>query len=109
MKYIHPFLSVMVIAIFLVLAYTKNAIAEDNTCNLKSNTATLHISVYNVLPAGTIGLRIWQGIVKQDEQVLLKSKYGRIYYEYSTNPEAYSSNLMGYIRSCMDKEIFSLP
>ena len=109
MKIFHPCLLIILMVTLITTGFPANAISEDNTCNLKSNTATLQVSVYNVLPAGTIGLRIWKGIVKQDEKVSLNSRYGRIYYEYNTNPEVYSSNIMGFIRPCRDKETFSLP
>ena len=109
MKYIHPFLSCMLMVPFLVFVLIDNAISEDNICYLKSNTANLHVSVYEFLPAGTIGKQILKGVLKKDQQILLKSKYGKIYYEYSTEPEGHSSVAMGFIRSCKEKEIFLLP
>jgi len=109
MKYLHPFLSVILMVTLLSLVFIENAISEDNTCYLKSKTANLHVSVYNFLPAGTIGIVIWKGVLKEDQQVLLKSKFGKIYYEYGTNPEAYSSTAMGFIGSCKERETFLLP
>jgi hypothetical protein len=109
MKYIHPFLSVFLMVNVLALNYAANAISEDNTCYLKAKTANLHVSVYEFLPAGTIGKQILKGVLKKDQQILLKSKYGKIYYEYSTEPEGHSSMAMGFIRSCKEKEIFLLP
>ena len=109
MKYIHPFLSCMLMVPFLVFVLIDNAISEDNICYLKSNTANLQVSVYEFLPAGTIGKQILKGVLKKDQQILLKSKYGKIYYEYSTEPEGHSSVAMGFIRSCKEKEIFLLP
>ena len=109
MKFVHPFLFVILMFTLLALVFIENAISEDNTCYLKSKTANLHVSVYNFLPAGTIGIRIWQGVLKEDQQVLLKSKFGRIYYEYNAKPEAYSSMEMGFIGSCKEKETFLLP
>ncbi len=109
MKNVHPFLSVILMVTLLASVFIKNAISEDNSCYLKSKTANLHASVYNFLPADTIGILIWKGVLKEDQQVLLKSKFGRIYYEYNTKPEVYSSMEMGFIGSCKEKETFLLP
>jgi len=109
MKNVHPFLSVILLVSLLAFVFIENAISEDNTCYLKSKTVNLHVSVYNFLPAGTIGVQIWKGVLKEDQQVLLKSKFGKIYYEYGNNPEAYSSMAMGFIGSCKERETFLLP
>ena len=109
MKHTHQFLSVILVVASVALVLPKNAISEDNTCYLDSSIEELHISIYNVIPAGTIGILIWKGQLKQNQQVLLKSKFGRIYYEYSTNPQAYSSKIKGLIRSCKGGETVVLP
>ena len=109
MKYIHPFLSAILMVTLLSLVFIENAISEDNTCYLISKTANLHVSVYNFLPAATIGIMIWKGVLKEDQQVLLKSKFGKIYYEYATNPETNSPIEMGFIQSCTEKETILLP
>jgi len=109
MKYMNPFISVILMVTLLSLVFIENAISEDNTCYLKSETANLHVSEYNFLPAGTIGNVIWKGVIKEDQQILLKSKFGRIYYEYSINPKADSPVEMGFIQSCTEKETILLP
>ena len=109
MKYFHPFLSVIFGVAFLVLVYTKNGISEDNICYLKSNTENLHVSVYEYLPDGTIGRRILNSVLEEDQRILLKSEYEKIYYEYNNDPELPSSVAMGFIRSCKEKETFTLP
>ena len=106
MKYIRPFLSGILLVTFLASVFVENATSADYTCYLKSKTAILHVSVYNFLPTEMIGKRIWKGILKENQQVLLESKFGRIYYEYSTKPGEYSS--IGFIRSCKEKETFIL-
>jgi hypothetical protein len=109
MKHIHQFLFICFLVASIALVLPKNAISEDNTCYLDSSIEKLHISIYNVIPAGTIGILIWKGQLKQNQQILLKSKFGRIYYEYSTNPEASSSMIKGLIRSCKEGETVVLP
>jgi hypothetical protein len=91
------------------LVIPENAISEDYTCYLESRIADLHISVYNVFPAGTVGKRTWKGVIKEEEQILLKSRFGRIYYEYSTNPEVQSSMVKGLVRSCRDNKTVIVP
>ena len=93
----------------LALNYAANAISEDNTCYLKAKTANLHVSVYEFLPTGTIGRRILNRVLEEDQRILLRSEYGKIYYEYSTDPEPQSSVAMGFIRSCKEKETLILP
>ena len=94
---------------FLVFVLIDNAISEDNICYLKSNTANLHVSVYEFLPTGTIGRRILNRVLEEDQRILLRSEYGKIYYEYSTDPEPQSSVAIGFIRSCKEKETLILP
>ena len=109
MKLIHPCLSVIFMVALLALASPDMAISEDNTCYLQTRIAELHISVYNVVPEGTAGMRIWKGVLKEEPPVLLESRFGRIFYEYNTNPDVYSSMVKGLVRSCKNGETILVP
>ena len=96
-------------AIIFSLILPEKAISEDNTCYLQSRIAELHVSVYNVVPEGTVGIRIWKGVLKEEQPVLLESRFGRIFYEYNTNPDVYSSMVKGLIRYCRNGETVLVP
>jgi hypothetical protein len=108
-KDIHPCLSVIFMVALLALVSPGKAISEDNTCYLRSRIAELHVSVYNVVPEGTVGIRIWKGVLKEGQPVLLESRFGRIFYEYNTNPDVYSSMVKGLIRYCRNGETVLVP
>ena len=108
-KDIHPYLSVIFVVALLALVSPGKAISEDNTCYLRSRIAELHVSVYNVVPEGTAGIRIWMGVLKEGQPVLLESRFGRIFYEYNTNPDVYSSMVKGLIRYCRNRETVLVP
>ncbi len=109
MKHIHPCVSVILMVALLALVSPGKAISEDNTCYLQSRIAELHISVYNVVPEGTVGIRIWKGVIKEEQPVLLESRFGRIFYEYNTNPDVYSSMIKGLIHYCRKGETVLVP
>jgi hypothetical protein len=100
---------VIFMAIIIAVVLTTNAFSEDNTCYLQSTTAELNILVYDVLPSQTIGKLIWEGVLKGEQKILLKSNFGRFFYEYSTNPEAYTSMVRGFVRPCKDGETVLVP
>ena len=109
MKHSHPCLFVSFMVALLTLVFPGTAISEDNTCYLQSRIAELHTSVYNVVPEGTPGIRIWKGVLKEEQPVLLESRFGRIFYEYNTNPDVYSSMVKGLVRSCKNGETVIVP
>ena len=109
MKHIHPCLSVIFMVALPASVFPGKAISEDNTCYLQSRVAKLHISVYNVVPDGNIGIQIWKGVLKEEQPVLLESRFGRIFYEYNTNPEVYSSMIKGLIHYCRQGDTVRVP
>jgi hypothetical protein len=109
MKLIHPLFLVTIILIVISFSLSTNAVAEDNTCFLQSRDAPLYIVVYDVFPSETTGKLIWSGVIKGEQQIVLKSNYGRFYYEYSTEPESHTSMVRGFVRSCKDSEIVEVP
>lgn len=109
LNYTRLCLSVIFMVTLLALVSPGQAFAEDNTCYLQSRIAELHISVYNVVPEGTAGIRIWKGVLKEEQPVLLESRFGRIFYEYNANPDVHSSMAKGLIRYCRQGETILVP
>ena len=86
MKNIHHICFIALIAlIFATIFPASVAIAEDNTCSIETQFPELFVNVYDAHPNGKPGIIIWQGSLKQNQQVQLKANYGRFYFNYSTD------------------------
>ena len=110
MKPIYHISCIALIALFLVVFLTAlEAEAEDNTCSIKSQAAGLFVNVYNVNPDGKPEDLIWQGKMELSEEVRLKSRYGRFFFNYSTDPAAYNSMISGMVLFCKNAEVVNIP
>jgi len=110
MKGTHQVCLIAFIAIiFAAFLSVPDALSEDNTCRIKTGGPYLFVNVYDVFPNENPGKLIWQGELKQNQQVLLTSTYGRFYYNYSTDPESNTAMISGIVRFCKDGEIHNLP
>ena len=87
----------------------QKAFSEDNTCRIRSRTPALYIVFYDIHPDGARGRLLWQGEIEAQQPVILKSNYGRFYYQYSTNPDDRTSLIGGIIQFCKDGETVEVP
>ena len=110
MKNIHHICFFALIALIsVVILQAPDAISEDNTCSIGTQFPELFINVYDVHPNGKPGIIIWQGRLKQNQQVQIKANYGRFYYNYSADPTLQTAMISGIVLFCKDGEVINIP
>ena len=105
----HGRLVTLIVLLVVGMLPTPNAIAQDHSCNIRSQANQLFIIVYDVFPDGNSGNLIWQGILKNGQQIAISAQYGRFFFRYRTDPDAQSDVINGVIRFCRNNETIRLP
>ena len=99
----------LVIIGFLFLLLQPDAIAENHTCYITSTNPNFFFSFYDVMPAGNRVNLIWRGKINEGQQALIKTQYGRFYFDYIVDTDAQTSPIGGVVLLCNNGELISLP
>ena len=105
----HGCLAIIIALIIFAARPAPEASAEDYTCKIRCQTPQLFIITYDVYPDGNPGRLIWQGNLKNGQQIEIKSEFGRFFFRYRIESEAQNDLINGVIRFCKNGETLNLP
>lgn len=94
---------------FLFFLLPPDAIAENHTCYITSTDPNFFFNVYDVMPAGNRVNHIWRGKIKEGQRALIKTRYGRFYYDYIVDTDSQTAPLSGVVLLCNNGELISVP
>ncbi len=77
----HRFL-VFLIGLSAVLTVDFAVLADDTSCYLEASMEDTHVTVYEKVAWGPATEVIWDGLLKKYEKKLIRSKSGKIGYDY---------------------------
>ena len=105
----HGCLAVISVLIIIAATPAPGVTAEDQTCKIRCQAPQLFIIVYDVYPDGDPAKLIWQGNLKNGQQIEIKTEFGRFFFRYKIDSEAQSDLINGVIRFCQNGETLNLP
>lgn len=83
--------------------------AGENDCILQASVDVI-VQVWDADDEGNKGNTIWKGLIKQGEQISIKSRYGQIRYSSTTSINEDEPPLSGdYDRPCNNSVTIGVP
>ena len=101
---------IILVVACVISATATTAAAEDNTCYIRALNTDVYVEVYDLDREGETNYRIWQGRLKDGEEVMIKTDDGLIQYYYTAKPDVNQPSLKGGVdRLCTDKRVIGVP
>ena len=107
MKLIFPVLLIVSAFLLTPLQSTEAAAAEEKTCYFVATLGDVFITVNEMEPGVNRDVQVWEGLLKNGQEQMVKCKTGKVSYQYKPANEdrTYGDNHA----SCQNGSIIRVP